>query len=264
MGSGTSDPRLGSSPLARGLRPGPPQPAWWPRDHPRSRGVYVSRTLRPGRGAGSSPLARGLPAHWRHTEISPGIIPARAGFTHPSRWGASSSSDHPRSRGVYQQGLRPDAARGGSSPLARGLLGVGDGALDRVGIIPARAGFTPMSDADHSSPTDHPRSRGVYPTPRATSCSACGSSPLARGLRGVDLDDARDRGIIPARAGFTTGWRSRHRRAGDHPRSRGVYSSRTRGLVGVPGSSPLARGLRVDGDIPGHRRWIIPARAGFT
>ena len=193
---------------------------------------------------GSSPLARGLRAGLVGQVRPVGIIPARAGFTGWARGHLTLAWDHPRSRGVYVQGRH--SPPGG------------------LGIIPARAGFTSRVRSGRGGAPDHPRSRGVYPTPRATSCSACGSSPLARGLRGVDLDDARDRGIIPARAGFTTGWRSRHRRAGDHPRSRGVYSSRTRGLVGVPGSSPLARGLRVDGDIPGHRRWIIPARAGFT
>ena len=91
----------GSSPLARGLRPGgpalraargiiPARAGFTParnwinilrRDHPRSRGVY----FRPRRGLrdrrGSSPLARGLLA----LELGQGpgerIIPARAGFT---------------------------------------------------------------------------------------------------------------------------------------------------------------------------------------
>ena len=91
----------GSSPLARGL-PAPTEknasvkgiiPAragftaslWeiYPEygDHPRSRGVYSFDIQPSHRVTGSSPLARGLP-HIRHVQDStPGIIPARAGFT---------------------------------------------------------------------------------------------------------------------------------------------------------------------------------------
>ena len=50
----------------------------------------------------------------------------------------------------------------------------------------------------------------------------------------------------------------------DHPRSRGVYTTPTRGLSSSPGSSPLARGLRRGPGREDRERWIIPARAGFT
>ena len=54
---------------------------------------------------------------------------------------------------------------------------------------------------------DHPRSRGVYPVRIPTSFTDAGSSPLARGLRGVLSVIRVCRGIIPARAGFThTPW----------------------------------------------------------
>ena len=53
-----------------------------------------------------------------------------------------SETDHPRSRGVYKIKSLTDENAGGSSPLARGLLGVHD-ILDLIRrIIPARAGFT--------------------------------------------------------------------------------------------------------------------------
>ena len=70
--------------------------------------------------------------------------------------------------------------------------------------------------------------------------------------------------IIPARAGFTAGRSSWPSRAGDHPRSRGVYRHSAKCGKATRGSSPLARGLP-GGDsarlsLPG----IIPARAGFT
>ena len=96
----------------------------------------------------------------------------------------------------------------GSSPLARGLLGLLQDPGDAVGIIPARAGFTRQYSACFSAAPDHPRSRGVYPGCALLVSDTAGSSPLARGLRAdIRLEQFRDR-IIPARAGFTPGrWR---------------------------------------------------------
>ena len=50
-----------------------------------------------------------------------------------------------------------------------------------------------------------------------------GSSPLARGLLQDVARAGHTGGIIPARAGFTTAPVQDVARAGDHPRSRGVY-----------------------------------------
>ena len=77
-----------------------------------------------------------------------------------------------------------DAA--GSSPLARGLLQQGLAPCARLGIIPARAGFTGGRGGAVGGVQDHPRSRGVYIARYASLPQAEGSSPLARGLpRGV-------------------------------------------------------------------------------
>ena len=91
-----------------------------------------------------------------------------------------------------------------------------------------------------------------------------GSSPLARGLRLIEVDRSIRERIIPARAGFT-GLPSRlYRWRADHPRSRGVYEAEGNEGRRRAGSSPLARGLRgyVQGQVTSDR--IIPARAGFT
>ena len=50
----------------------------------------------------------------------------------------------------------------------------------------------------------------------------------------------------------------------DHPRSRGVYASAGNPRRPISGSSPLARGLRVEGAVGEAGCGIIPARAGFT
>ena len=171
----------GSSPLARGLRSttpggGPerriiPARAGFTRrgtsappgraDHPRSRGVYLLVHLRVERGAGSSPLARGLHTLSRlavsagssplarglhadggHVPGRDRIIPARAGFTAKPRRRALKRADHPRSRGVYVCECCDADLFDGSSPLARGLPRQRMVQEQDGRIIPARAGFT--------------------------------------------------------------------------------------------------------------------------
>ena len=195
-------------------------------------------------GNGSSPLARGLRPRL-HARI-PGdrIIPARAGFTHPT---AGSS---PR--------------RGGSSPLARGLRGPRPHDGCGPGIIPARAGFTQPATGLAAPDSDHPRSRGVYCPSMVPPSRRWGSSPLARGLLSLVSELPPSAGIIPARAGFTNPHAPPGAWALDHPRSRGVYGVLMDETTIAVGSSPLARGLRYQaGATPGGSR-IIPARAGFT
>ena len=233
--SGGKD-RAGSSPLARGLLDEnacggeawgiiPARAGFTVRtmantpsneDHPRSRGVYsystrirvstvgsspLARGLHkekqcPPGLQGSSPLARGLRCPAPHGGAPGGIIPARAGFTHRSAPSSSSSSDHPRSRGVYLCSSQPTRAPLGSSPLARGLLRFDREAPALPRIIPARAGFTLSCRSWSRSSRDHPRSRGVYAPASATTMrsrgvyvmvsvavmASSGSSPLARGL----------------------------------------------------------------------------------
>mgnify|MGYP001019490568 CR=1 FL=1 len=172
--------------------------------------------------------------------------------------------DHPRSRGVYALDVRAGRAPYGSSPLARGLREPGRLLPQRRGIIPARAGFTSSHGGLLLGAWDHPRSRGVYGWGRYPSPPEGGSSPLARGLLRWRPEAQNERGIIPARAGFTA-----HRfllsvDTSDHPRSRGVYFRALLDAILALGSSPLARGLRRHSAGDDGRGRIIPARAGFT
>ena len=254
----------GSSPLARGLRPRPaavgkairiiparagftassPRSPRWRRDHPRSRGVYGCGPSGWVGAIGSSPLARGLPEDFVNDFKSKGIIPARAGFTGDYIAGRGIPKDHPRSRGVYNFREAHHSRRLGSSPLARGLRQKLQLHARRARIIPARAGFTRLRVCG----------------PRHTN----GSSPLARGLHmRLEKGMVADR-IIPARAGFTRCIRRRGGAIPDHPRSRGVYREYSRLPASRPGSSPLARGLRVGLIEDASVLRIIPARAGFT
>ena len=254
-------------------------------DHPRSRGVYpareqVDRTVR-----GSSPLARGLPSTATSAGCRCGIIPARAGFTagpahevhghgdHPrsrgvyavlAAAGAGRALDHPRSRGVYSAPTGETDEIHGSSPLARGLPCWTGCWRPHLRIIPARAGFTAWGRGACRTRSDHPRSRGVYGRAPAGDWEASGSSPLARGLPGLEVDVGDDRRIIPARAGFTVHWGCADLGGADHPRSRGVYGRAPAGDWEASGSSPLARGLPFAAAPLDAHGGIIPARAGFT
>ena len=260
-----TEDRVGIIPARAGFTPASTPGTSPPPDHPRSRGVYASQLARCARGAGSSPLARGLhpldsPSpqeyldHPRSRGVYPGrlhlrlpggrIIPARAGFTAASAEDAVRFEDHPRSRGVYAPAHRC--------------------ARDHAWIIPARAGFTPAYVLRHAYHVDHPRSRGVYCPPSCARPGVWGSSPLARGLQHRRPRRRRDRGIIPARAGFTRPMTGVPTSGPDHPRSRGVYRDVAVRSALISGSSPLARGLLHDkgwGPVAGR---IIPARAGFT
>ena len=240
--------------------------------------------------AGSSPLARGLPALIDSDEVVTRIIPARAGFT-TRRGSAWTWEICTTSRG--------------SSPLARGLPTPSPPSTSDWGIIPARAGFTPAPAPAEAGAWDHPRSRGVYRVQGGPGSARPGSSPLARGLPDESVLRGRALGIIPARAGFTSPSTWPTPTGGDHPRSRGVYpAQRARqpagrgiiparaGFTGGPwagpsegadhprsrgvylcdgailpkaaGSSPLARGLPLHVREHGQIGGIIPARAGFT
>ena len=151
-----------------------------------------------------------------------------------------------------------------SSPLARGLLAAGLVLDEWAWIIPARAGFTPFGPCGPAGPRDHPRSRRVYKVKGVAAKPVNGSSPLARGLQHHDCHRRHPRGIIPARAEFTTGSTRIWTSGPDHPRSRGVYLSDGAMRFLDEGSSPLARGLRHVPVGPRGPVGIIPARAGFT
>ena len=136
--------------------------------------------------------------------------------------------------------------------------------MPRRRIIPALAGNTWVVGFTVHPREDHPRSRGEYPSAPGTPTGMSGSSPLSRGIpnpRGYCHSHPR---IIPALAGNTARRRRRGRVEGDHPRSRGEYSTLVSSSANLAGSSPLSRG------IPSFQEWkrssprIIPALAGTT
>ena len=170
---------------------------------------------------GPSPLARGKPCRAKQAQVRHGTIPARAGETVCLTTLSAHTRDHPRSRGGNAGFIEVERSAEGPSPLARGkhyFYGAWDW---YVRTIPARAGETPETCGFILSPTDHPRSRGGNVDSRMCAWWLRGPSPLARGKRIYRANTVEQFGTIPARAGETSGARSRWPTPRDHPRSRG-------------------------------------------
>src|SRR5690606_28842084 len=130
-------PGAGIIPACAGSTPTPDSPAATWRDHPRVRGEHPYTGRAGGDLEGSSPRARGAHDTSFRNASSGGIIPACAGSTDHGVDALRYGVDHPRVRGEHTAGISACIMPAGSSPRARGALGLplDCGALD--GIIPA-------------------------------------------------------------------------------------------------------------------------------
>ena len=192
------------------------------------------------------------------------IIPARAGPTRPPSTSRSLKPDHPRSCGANFTPVETGSTPAGSSPLVRGQPELVLDPVERVRIIPARAGPTGRRSCRWSWRADHPRSCGANADQRMAVDDMNGSSPLVRGQPNHRQNTRWHYRIIPARAGPTWAATRRPRPSSDHPRSCGANSGRPGPWVVSAGSSPLVRGQRSSRISPACVRRIIPARAGPT
>ena len=174
--------------------------------------------------AGSSPLARGTQINISRRTGASGLIPARAGNTSQPRRTTQKTRAHPRSRGEHRDSRYRAAQQKGSSPLARGTL-TRQGREPRcIGLIPARAGNTPVLGLRWHGLRAHPRSRGEHIDLPPGQYTARGSSPLARGTPNRTIDGIDTIGLIPARAGNTGCFSAHHTMTWAHPRSRGEHT----------------------------------------
>ena len=140
----------------------PTPPSSSSRAHPRSRGDHHPPEHCPAVRPGSSPLARGPQALTLLTLKRIGLIPARAGTTKRNSVLLAIPRAHPRSRGDHERIRMNLELIDGSSPLARGPRFGGASGLDRVGLIPARAGTTFPTLTYTLKGGAHPRSRGDH------------------------------------------------------------------------------------------------------
>ena len=194
----------GSSPLTRGKPSGVITPFGLLVAHPRSRGENGCPDRDNPSIRGSSPLTRGKLEVEVLRGVQLGLIPAHAGKTRPAILYPSWKKAHPRSRGENPHRAVALTRNRGSSPLTRGKQQGRRRHRHLAGLIPARAGKTPRRSVSGRATVAHPRSRGenhrrplAHPVKR-------GSSPLARGKRGINPYLARSFGLIPARAGKTS------------------------------------------------------------
>ena len=171
---------------------------------------------------GSSPLARGGQIAPGGGIRFPGLIPAGAGRTRPSRRRCSGTWAHPRWRGadnLWRVGRR---RAHGSSPLARGGRQPRIRAAQRPGLIPAGAGRTASRQSVAPTCGAHPRWRGADHEWVNVMDWSKGSSPLARGGPPRHRRGHRPARLIPAGAGRTSDPLPVRGSLGAHPRWRGA------------------------------------------
>ena len=257
-------PARGIIPACAGSTSGRPSRERPWRDHPRMRGEHADKVNQQVVDMGSSPYARGAQAFGRKSSSPAGIIPACAGSTQGSHHGRLFPGDHPRMRGEHL-GRSPEVGvLLGSSPHARGAPLRTRGRRAAAGIIPACAGSTLRRRPVGVGGGDHPRMRGEHAPVSISRTALLGSSPHARGARGLASDAIRADRIIPACAGSTRLPKTIAWHNWDHPRMRGEHLRAHHRTRPTPGSSPHARGARGTAWLVSAVRGIIPACAGST
>ena len=149
--------------------------------HPRMRGERLAAMALWLVALGSSPHARGTRANMRPCRSMSRFIPACAGNAHSAGAWAVLGAVHPRMRGERSGRTPVTIWKAGSSPHARGTLGI-------------------WPNACVASPV-HPRMRGERNTVCSKAIRVFGSSPHARGTRGAAWAGAARWRFIPACAG---------------------------------------------------------------
>ena len=173
--------------------------------HPRACGENAFSTGAGLGGLGSSPRVRGKRVFDRGGARRVGLIPARAGKTCPQSSRGSSRTAHPRACGENCASVTKSPSGSGSSPRVRGKLHTMYFLHSTGGLIPARAGKTGPPPASPPSPRAHPRACGENMRELGHKYPNQGSSPRVRGKHSVPAAPPVVPGLIPARAGKTTG-----------------------------------------------------------
>ena len=254
----------GSSPRGRGKRGGGHVRPFCVWAHPRAGGENTATLIRADDKTGSSPRGRGKLHPIPDPDNGRGLIPARAGKTnHPTGRGSVRRA-HPRAGGenAYLRKILMNAS--GSSPRGRGKRRSGYQIHYAGGLIPARAGKTPLLASSRTRKRAHPRAGGENSDPAYGRALSMGSSPRGRGKRPGRCVLLRRPGLIPARAGKTVPLMAVTFVAAAHPRAGGENVNRVRTAHYTLGSSPRGRGKRSSSPTHETAAGLIPARAGKT
>ena len=179
------------------------------RAHPRAGGENPGDPLSNFGQRGSSPRGRGKRARRAHGHRRRRLIPARAGKTLPFLRSYRTRPAHPRAGGENNIEETTGALSAGSSPRGRGKLQVEANGADRLRLIPARAGKTTSPAPPASPDSAHPRAGGENKVEGLVGVADLGSSPRGRGKPLDARPHAVNEGLIPARAGKTSGGAAR-------------------------------------------------------
>ena len=212
------------------------------RDHPRACGEQPLTYQRPALPLGSSPHVRGAVAQLEVVEHRLGIIPACAGSSRSARHRCGGRRDHPRACGEQLRDIWMRYGGGESSPRVRGAAFLVGAFRIHLGIIPARAGSSRKHPLGSRPCRDHPRACGEQRLPFWAPSRPAGSSPRVRGAAPDAGHAVHAVGIIPARAGSSSGRNTARHRRRDHPRACGEQLVCCRTVTKGEGSSPRVRG----------------------
>ncbi len=133
--------------------------------HPRPCGEHRRSTASVAAVRGSSPPVRGAREGEGSDERLAGLIPARAGSTQRRCRRREASWAHPRPCGEHHYVLSFEWLDWGSSPPVRGARWVSTTTAKADGLIPARAGSTPVNISPLWAPRAHPRPCGEHALP---------------------------------------------------------------------------------------------------
>ena len=235
-----------------------------PRAHPRACGENMPSSVWSAYMTGSSPRVRGKRPSATWTAPPGRLIPARAGKTTSGPSASHHPPAHPRACGENSSSTPKAFASTGSSPHVRGKPGWVALYAGIGGLIPARAGKTPVDGVGIRDAWAHPRACGENVDAAPERVCVMGSSPRVRGKLGCEVAHVAGTGLIPVRAG-KTGLRSRARRGHRaHPRACGENELPSERHHVPDGSSPRVRGKRGNADNLYTGDGLIPARAGKT
>ncbi len=191
-----------------------------------------------------------------------GSLRVCAGSSCPARHPLHRSADHPRVRGEQSAICPTCQGKGGSPPRARGAGDRGSASQWSMGITPACAGSSCLTDAVWNQLQDHPRVRGEQGHRNCVGCGALGSSPRARGAGHLDQALFAEQQITPACAGSRPSHRSGRYSAPDHPRVGGEQETVPVDELDAGGSPPRARGAAVRAGPADRRSGITPRVRG--
>ena len=232
--------------------------------HPRACGENTRKTTQASDGPGSSPRVRGKPHVLDDLGVEPRLIPARAGKTGLQVQDGPHHGAHPRACGENVWNVLEPIRNAGSSPRVRGKRRGWPGGCSPTRLIPARAGKTARLSSIVTSRAAHPRACGENGGGHDLGGGIAGSSPRVRGKRGYSMSRSQMRGLIPARAGKTTGVHASGQPTPAHPRACGENAGLPTESPAFFGSSPRVRGKQAPGQHLNSGGGLIPARAGKT